>query len=56
MFLKVIGQVQEGMPLQVMAVTEDDQQTLLLHKQKHVYTLRNIMHSWPLIITPDVYP
>lgn len=24
-FLKVIGQVQEGAPLQVLAVTEDDQ-------------------------------
>lgn len=32
-FLEVIGQVQEGASLQVLAVTEDDQQTLLLYTQ-----------------------
>lgn len=31
MFLKVIGQVQEGASLQIVAVTEDDQETMLLH-------------------------
>lgn len=41
MFFKVIGQVQEGASLQVMAVTEDDQQTLLLHKQKDDYILKD---------------
>lgn len=30
-FLKVIGQVQKGASLQIVAVTEDDQETLLLH-------------------------
>lgn len=29
--LKVIGQVQKGASLQIVAVTEDDQETLLLH-------------------------
>lgn len=31
MFLKVVGQVQEGASLQILAVTKDDQETLLLH-------------------------
>lgn len=34
-FLKVIGQVQEGASLQVLAVTKDDQETLLLHTNQN---------------------
>lgn len=31
--LEVISQVQEGAPLQILAVAEDDEETLLLHTQ-----------------------
>lgn len=41
--LKVIGQVQEGVSLQVLAVTEDDEQTLLLQTQNK----NNLMFKWP---------
>ena len=50
-FLKVMSQVQEGTSLQILAVTEDDQQTLLLQKQAqvhisiHVRTGFGIKHS-----------
>lgn len=33
--LQVIGQVQEGVSLQVLTVTEDDEETLLLKHQEH---------------------
>lgn len=39
MLFKAVGQVQEGASLQVMAVTEDDQETLLLQKRKHDFIL-----------------
>lgn len=35
--LEVISQVQEGAPLQILAVTEDDQETLLLHTHRQTH-------------------
>lgn len=44
MFLKVISQVQEGASLQVLAVTEDDQETLVLHTNQN-YPLTSVLKS-----------
>lgn len=57
-FLEVIGQVQEGVFLQVLAVTEDDEETLLLYTQTHVHTFRlaRTLIDWMRSLDPDLTP
>lgn len=50
MFLKVIGQVQEGVSLQVLAVTEDDQEALFLHTQTHIHAFMLLRTQKPKLL------
>lgn len=53
--LKVISQVQEGASLQVLAVTEDDQETLLLHTDQNDPLPSNLNYIHNVYFTGKVF-